>query len=124
MESRDGALLAVRLEIGGEPFALRDVTGASAALVRRGRRRLARGPLRRAVQHDHVPCTEIVAVVPDRRRRPRTKVAEVPRGGGSQVLVIARRGPCAALVPPPRRLIAQRIIWRRSKFIRVVPDRD
>ena len=40
MEIRDGALLAVRREIGREPFALRDVTGASAALVRRGRRRL------------------------------------------------------------------------------------
>src|SRR5205814_9921158 len=77
MEVRDGASLPMRREIGGEPLALGHVARTGAAFCRRCRRRLARRPLRRAVQHDHMPCAEIVAVIAQGWRRRDAEVSEV-----------------------------------------------
>src|SRR3954470_14600244 len=83
----DCALAEVRLEIGTEPL-----------LLRRAR---VGGDVR--VQCNHVPRTEVVAVVAARTRTGlRPEVIEVRRRTLSAVLVIADRRTDARAVPSPR----------------------
>src|SRR6266571_9228839 len=79
-----------------------------------------------AVKRHEVPRAEIVAVVPlggIARRRP--EVGEVVGGGRARViLVVAKRGGGAGLVPAPARGIAILEVRERSARVNVVADRE
>src|SRR5207237_2880387 len=86
-------------------------------------------------QHDDVPGSQVITVVPDGSvTGDDTEVAEVPEGsrvydrriGGQMLLivVIAGRGVGALLEATPRRLVAARIIDVPPVRIRVVAERE
>src|SRR2546428_1199513 len=95
---RHGALRGVGGEIGPEPLLL----GA------------ARAHVDVAVERDHVPGPEIVAVVTlSGIARRRAEIAEVAGCARRQVVLVARRGSGARDVPPPRGSVAVGIVGTR-----------
>src|SRR5205807_8008482 len=75
-----------------------------------------------AVEHDHVPRPEVVAVIAfGGIARGRPEVAEVARGARGLILLVAGRGSGARPVPPPRRPVTLREIGGRPVIDDVAP---
>src|SRR5438552_235005 len=97
---------------------------SSQPLLLRGSRLAAADLAAVAVQHDHVPGTQVVAVVALLRvPRRGAEVLEVPACSRSHVFVVADRRMSARFLTPPRRGIAVRELLVCPALVHVVAKR-
>src|SRR5688572_30330077 len=77
------------------------------------------------IQHDHMPCTSVVAVIPlSPPATCRTEIVVIGKRLGDMIVVIPSRWSRSGFVPTPCGCVAARELARASVRVRVITKRE